>query len=204
MNLHNKKEINKKIKKSIEESIFLKRKISKFSNKIIDSVNLISDALMTDGKIFLCGNGGSAADAQHLAAEYLVRLKKNINRNPFPAISLAMDTSTLTACGNDLGFNNIFSRNLLALGKRNDVLIVLSTSGNSPNVLKALTMSKKMKLKSIALLGSKGGKMKGLADEEIIIPSYEVARIQESHIFLGHLIFELAEKKVIEKLNRKK
>ena len=204
MNLHNKKEINKKIKKSIEESIFLKRKISKFSNKIIDSVNLISDALMTDGKIFLCGNGGSAADAQHLAAEYLVRLKKNINRNPFPAISLAMDTSTLTACGNDLGFNNIFSRNLLALGKRNDVLIVLSTSGNSPNVLKALIMSKKMKLKSIALLGSKGGKMKGLADEEIIIPSYEVARIQESHIFLGHLIFELAEKKVIEKLNRKK
>jgi D-sedoheptulose 7-phosphate isomerase len=204
MNLHNKKEINKKIKKSIEESIFLKRKISKFSNKIIDSVNLISDALMTDGKIFLCGNGGSAADAQHLAAEYLVRLKKNINRNPFPAISLAMDTSTLTACGNDLGFNNIFSRNLLALGKRNDVLIVLSTSGNSSNVLKALIMSKKMKLKSIALLGSKGGKMKGLADEEIIIPSYEVARIQESHIFLGHLIFELAEKKVIEKLNRKK
>ena len=204
MNLHNKKEINKKIKKSIEESIFLKRKISKFSNKIIDSVNLISDALMTDGKIFLCGNGGSAADAQHLAAEYLVRLKKNINRNPFPAISLAMDTSTLTACGNDLGFNNIFSRNLLALGKRNDVLIVLSTSGNSPNVLKALIMSKKMKLKSIALLGSKGGKMKGLADEEIIVPSYEVARIQESHIFLGHLIFELAEKRVIEKLNRKK
>jgi len=204
MNLHNKKEINKKIKKSIEESIFLKRKISKFSNKIIDSVNLISDALMTDGKIFLCGNGGSAADAQHLAAEYLVRLKKNINRNPFPAISLAMDTSTLTACGNDLGFNNIFSRNLLALGKRNDVLIVLSTSGNSPNVLKALIMSKKMKLKSIALLGSKGGKMRGLADEEIIVPSYEVARIQESHIFLGHLIFELAEKKVIEKLNRKK
>jgi D-sedoheptulose 7-phosphate isomerase len=204
MNLHNKKEINKKIKKSIEESIFLKRKISKFSNKIIDSVNLISDALMTDGKIFLCGNGGSAADAQHLAAEYLVRLKKNINRNPFPAISLAMDTSTLTACGNDLGFNNIFSRNLLALGKRNDVLIVLSTSGNSPNVLKALIMSKKMKLKSIALLGSKGGKMRGLADEEIIVPSYEVARIQESHIFLGHLIFELAEKRVIEKLNRKK
>ena len=137
-------------------------------------------------------------------AEYLVRLKKNINRNPFPAISLAMDTSTLTACGNDLGFNNIFSRNLLALGKRNDVLIVLSTSGNSPNVLKALIMSKKMKLKSIALLGSKGGKMRGLADEEIIVPSYEVARIQESHIFLGHLIFELAEKKVIEKLNRKK
>jgi D-sedoheptulose 7-phosphate isomerase len=204
MNLHNKKEINKKIKKSIEESIFLKRKISKFSNKIIDSVNLISDALMTDGKIFLCGNGGSAADAQHLAAEYLVRLKKNINRNPFPAISLAMDTSTLTACGNDLGFNNIFSRNLLALGKRNDVLIVLSTSGNSSNVLKALIMSKKMKLKSIALLGSKGGKMKGLADEEIIVPSYEVARIQESHIFLCHLIFELAEKRVIEKLNRKK
>tara|TARA_B100000686_G_C16696723_1_gene920967 strand:- start:667 stop:1284 length:618 start_codon:yes stop_codon:yes gene_type:complete len=204
MDLRSKNEINKKIKKKIAESIFLKRKINKFSNEIINSVNLIADSLTRGGKIFLCGNGGSAADAQHLAAEYLVRLKKNINRNPFPAISLAMDTSTLTACGNDLGFINIFSRNLQALGRRNDVIIALSTSGNSPNVLKAMIVSKKMGLKSIALLGSKGGKMKGLADEEIIVPSHEVARIQETHIFLGHLIFELAEKKVIEKLNRKR
>ena len=188
----------KKIKKDIKESIVLKRKIEKFSKEIIDSVNLVANTLTKGGRIFLCGNGGSAADAQHLAAEYLIRLKKNNNRKPLPAISLAMDTSTLTACGNDLGFSNIFSRNLEALGKKNDLLIALSTSGNSLNVLKALKLSKKMELQSIALLGSKGGKMKGLANEEIIVPSHNVARIQEAHIFLGHLIFELAEKIIVK------
>ena len=188
----------KKIKKDIKESIVLKRKIEKFSKEIIGSVNLVANTLTKGGRIFLCGNGGSAADAQHLAAEYLIRLKKNNNRKSLPAISLAMDTSTLTACGNDLGFSNIFSRNLEALGKKSDLLIALSTSGNSLNVLKALKLSKKMELKSIALLGSKGGKMKGLANKEIIVPSHNVARIQESHIFLGHLIFELAEKIIVK------
>ena len=188
----------KKIKKDIKESIILKRKIEKFSKEIIGSVNLVANTLTKGGRLFLCGNGGSAADAQHLAAEYLIRLKKNNNRKPLPAISLAMDTSTLTACGNDLGFSNIFSRNLEALGKKNDLLIALSTSGNSLNVLKALKLSKKMELQSIALLGSKGGKMKGLANEEIIVPSHNVARIQEAHIFLGHLIFELAEKIIVK------
>ena len=198
MNVRRQKVIFLNLKKNIKESIFLKKKINKFAKKIEDSVGLVSKTLANTGKIFLCGNGGSAADAQHLAAEYLVRLKPNINRNPFPAISLAMDTSTLTACGNDLGFSNIFSRNLNALGQKDDLLIVLSTSGNSLNVIKALKMSKKMKIKSIALLGSKGGKMKGLADQEIIIPSRNVARIQECHIFLGHFIFEQAEKIIIE------
>ena len=187
------------IKKNIKESIYIKKKIERFSKEITDSVNLVTNTLKRDGRIFLCGNGGSAADAKHLAAEYLIRLKKNIKRRAFPAISLAMDTSTLTACGNDLGFSNIFSRNLEALGKKNDLLITLSTSGNSLNVLKALKLSQKMKLKSIALLGSKGGKMKGIANTEIIIPSSNVARIQESHIFLGHLIFELAEKNILKK-----
>ena len=188
----------KKIKKDIKESIVLKRKIEKFSKEIIGSVNLVANTLTKGGRLFLCGNGGSAADAQHLAAEYLIRLKKNNNRKSLPAISLAMDTSTLTACGNDLGFSNIFSRNLEALGKKSDLLIALSTSGNSLNVLKALKLSKKMELQSIALLGSKGGKMKGLANEEIIVPSHNVARIQEAHIFLGHLIFELAEKIIVK------
>jgi D-sedoheptulose 7-phosphate isomerase len=191
--------IRKEIKKNIQDSIFLKRKIFNFHKKIQKSINLVANTILNDGKILLCGNGGSAADAQHLAAEYLVRLRKNINRKALPAISLAMDTSTVTASGNDLGFINIFSRNLEALGKKNDLLIVLSTSGNSLNVLKTLELSKKMKIKSIALLGSKGGKMKGLADEEIIVPSNNVARIQESHIFLGHTIFELAEKAIVKK-----
>jgi D-sedoheptulose 7-phosphate isomerase len=187
-----------KIKKNIKDSINLKKKLVKFSDQIINSVALISETILNDGRIFLCGNGGSAADAQHLAAEFLIRLKKNVKRKAWPAISLAMDTSTLTACGNDIGFSNIFSRNLEALGKKDDLLVVLSTSGNSLNVLKALKLSKKMKLKSIALLGSKGGKMKNIADEEFIIPSNNVARIQESHIFLGHIMFELAEEKIVQ------
>ena len=187
-----------KIKKNIKDSINLKNKLVKFSDQIINSVALISETILNDGRIFLCGNGGSAADAQHLAAEFLIRLKKNVKRKAWPAISLAMDTSTLTACGNDIGFSNIFSRNLEALGKKDDLLVVLSTSGNSLNVLKALKLSKKMKLKSIALLGSKGGKMKNIADEEFIIPSNNVARIQESHIFLGHIMFELAEEKIVQ------
>ena len=104
--------IRKEIKKNIQDSIFLKRKIFNFHKKIQKSINLVVNTILNDGKILLCGNGGSAADAQHLAAEYLVRLRKNINRKALPAISLAMDTSTLTASGNDLGFKNIFSRNL--------------------------------------------------------------------------------------------
>lgn len=187
-----------KIKQNIKDSINLKKKLIRFSNQIINSVGMISETILNDGRIFLCGNGGSAADAQHLAAEFLIRLKKNVKRKAWPAISLAMDTSTLTACGNDIGFSNIFSRNLEALGKKDDLLVVLSTSGNSLNVLKALKLSKKMKLKSIALLGSKGGKMKNIADEEFIIPSNNVARIQESHIFLGHIMFELAEEKIVQ------
>ena len=127
----------KKIKKDIKESIVLKRKIEKFSKEIIDSVNLVANTLTRGGRIFLCGNGGSAADAQHLAAEYLIRLKKNNNRKSLPAISLTMDTSTLTARGNDLGFSNIFSRNLEALGKKSDLLIALSTSGNSLKCVKS-------------------------------------------------------------------
>ena len=153
MNTYIKKQLSNKIKKNINDSIFLKKKINKFSKKIIFTVNLVANTIINDGRIFLCGNGGSAADAQHLAAEFLVRMKKNNKRKPFPAISLAMDTSTLTACGNDLGFSNIFSRNLQALGKKNDLLIAFSTSGNSSNILKVLKMSKKMRLKSIALLG---------------------------------------------------
>ena len=142
---------------------------------------------------FFCVVIGSAADAQHLAAELVVRLRPNINRRGLPAIALSADTSYITACGNDYGFKNIFSRGLQALSKKNDLLIVISTSGKSENIIEALKYSKKNKIKSIGLLGKGGGRAKNLCDTKIIIPSNSTARIQEMHIFLGHFIFERVE-----------
>ena len=113
--------------------------------EIVESINLIYKTINLGGKIFLCGNGGSAADAQHLAAELVVRLRPNINRRGLPAIALSADTSYITACGNDYGFKNIFSRGLQALSKKNDLLIVISTSGKSENIIEALKYSKKIK-----------------------------------------------------------
>ena len=185
------------LKKSLTENINLKKKLIRFEKKINQIIEKITNTLRNKGKILICGNGGSAADAQHLAAEFLIRLKPNINRQPFPVISLALDTSTITACGNDIGFDNIFSRNLEALGKKEDLLFVISTSGNSKNILKVIKKAKIKKIDSIAFLGSGGGKAKNLCDFEIIVPSRNTARIQECHIFLGHYIFEQVEKKLI-------
>ena len=186
----------------IKNSIVLKRKLIKFENKISNIINLIFNTIKNGNKVFICGNGGSAADAQHLAAEFLIRLKPKINRRPYPVISLAQDTSTLTACGNDIGFDNIFSRNLEGISTFGDLLIVLSTSGNSKNILKVLNKAVKLKIKSVSFLGCKGGKAKGRADLEIVIPSNNTARIQESHIFLGHLIFERVEQMLLKYENK--
>lgn len=181
------------LKKAINQSVKLKKKLIKLEKIIFQSIELISHTLSKGNKILICGNGGSAADAQHLATEFLIRLRPNVNRRSYPVLSLAQDSTTITACGNDLGFNNIFSRNLEGLGKSGDVLITISTSGNSNNIYKVLKKSKRMKIKSIALLGNKGGKCKGLADLELIVSSKVTARIQECQIFLGHYIFENVE-----------
>jgi D-sedoheptulose 7-phosphate isomerase len=186
------------LKKAVSENIKIKILILKKKKIISKIIDEIYNTLNNNGKIFTCGNGGSAADAQHLAAEFIVRLKPNINRQPLPVISLAMDTSTLTACGNDLGFNKIFSRSLQALGSENDLLLSMSTSGNSKNIIEVLKMCKKMKIKSICLLGSGGGLAKKYCDISLIIPSKNVARIQEAHIFLGHYIFEQVENKILK------
>jgi D-sedoheptulose 7-phosphate isomerase len=185
---------------SILEKNSLNLKLLKLNNKIEKIIKIIYKKLSLGGKIFLCGNGGSAADAQHLAAEFLIRLRPNINRNPIPAISLAMDTSTLTACGNDYDFKYIFSRNLDALSnKRKDVLIAITTSGNSKNIIEALKVAKKNKIVSIGFFGKTGGKAKKYCDMPLNIASNKVARIQESHIFLGHYIFEEVEKLILKK-----
>ena len=191
--------INTSLKNTIDENInshFNLLKIEKEINKAIVSVYR---SLKLGGKILICGNGGSAADAQHLAAEFLVRLRPNINRKPLAAISLAQDTSTITACGNDYNFDKIFQRNFSALAKKNDILLAISTSGNSKNILNVLKYAKKHNFKSIAFLGNRGGKAKKYCTISLNVESKVTARIQECHIFLGHYIFEKVEDLILKK-----
>jgi len=183
---------------NIKDSYLIKKKISKDIKKIFFFVQKIFETISNNKKVFICGNGGSASDAQHLAAEFLVRLNPKINRRPYPIISLALDPSSMTACGNDYGFKYIFSRNLEAISSTGDLLIVLSTSGHSQNILEVLKKAKQKKLFSLAFLGSGGGKAKKLSNNSIIVPSKNVARIQETHIFLGHFILNLVEKKLLK------
>ena len=163
------------------------------------AIKIIHKKIKLGGKLMLCGNGGSAADAQHLSAEYLVRLRPNVNRKPIPAISLAQDTSTLTACGNDYDFSDVFRRPFQALAKKNDVLIAITTSGNSLNVIKVLKDARSKKITTIGFLGGSGGKCKKFCDINLIVPSKSTARIQECHIFLGHFIFEQVENLILKK-----
>ena len=169
--------------------------------EIEKAISIIHKKIKLGGKIMFCGNGGSAADAQHLSAEFLVRLRPNINRRPIPAISLAQDTSTLTACGNDYNFSDIFVRTFQALAKKNDVLIAITTSGNSSNVLKVLKQAQSEKITTIGFLGNSGGKCKNFCDIKLLVPSKSTARTQECHIFLGHFILEQVEKLLVKKNN---
>ena len=143
--------------------------------------------------MLICGNGGSAADAQHLAAELLIRLRPTVNRQSLPAISLVQDTSTITACANDYGYECIFERLLESLGKPGDVLLGISTSGNSENVNRALQSAKLQDIVPTGFLGSGGGGAKHLCQEAFIVPSQNTARIQESHIMAGHILMETIE-----------
>ena len=186
------------LKKSIFDNINLHKKILKSESKINIVINKIYSSLKSGGKVMICGNGGSAADAQHLAAEFLIRLKPTVNRQAYPVISLVQDTSTLTACGNDIGFNKIFSRPLSALGNKRDVLIAISTSGNSKNIIEVLKQANKQKIYSIAFLGNKGGNAKNFSKLNIIVESKNTARIQEAHIFIGHFVFEEVEKLMLK------
>jgi D-sedoheptulose 7-phosphate isomerase len=162
-------------------------------------INKITKSIRMGGKIMFCGNGGSAGDAQHLAAEYLVRLRSTINRRPIAAISLAQDTSTITACGNDYGYDQIFLRPFQALAKKNDILIAISTSGNSRNILKVLKEAKKKKIFSLGFLGDSGGSAKKICTKAITVDSKITARIQECHIFIGHFILEEVEDNLLSR-----
>jgi len=183
----------------LEENINVHKDISKMSQDIIDVIQNINKKLKRGGKLLFCGNGGSAADAQHLAAEFIVRLRPHVNRNPIPALTLAQDTSTLTACGNDYSFEDIFLRPFKALVKKNDVLLCITTSGNSKNILNVLKEAKKQKIYSICFLGNGGGKARKICSKPLVISSNNTARIQECHIFLGHFILQKVEDLIISK-----
>ncbi len=194
------KKQNIELENQLKDNINAHLSILKISDDIFDVIQKIHKKLHKGGKILFCGNGGSAADAQHLAAEFIVRLRPHVNRNPIPAITLAQDTSTLTACGNDYSFDDIFLRPFQALASKDDILFCISTSGNSKNILKVLKEAKKKKIYSVCFLGKNGGKAKKICDKPLIISSHDTARIQECHIFLGHFILEKIEDLMIKKV----
>ena len=182
--------IRDRIRRSIDVKQALLRDET-FGALVADAALQIVKALRAGGKVLFFGNGGSAADAQHLAAEFTGRYLKE--RKALPALALHANTSALTAIGNDYGFDLVFARQLEALGKEGDVAVGISTSGNSPNVLRALEVAKSKSIYTVALTGASGGKMKDVADCTIRIPSDETPRIQECHILTGHIICEIAE-----------
>ena len=182
---------------SLNESSETKLKIKEECfDDIISAVDILVDCYKNGNKLLLCGNGGSAADCQHIATEMMIRLSHHIERPALPAIALTTDTSNLTAGGNDIGFENVFARNIEGLGNNGDVLLTISTSGNSPNVIKAVEMAHQKGMKVIGFLGGDGGKLKSFVDLPIVIPSSNVQRIQEGHITIAHIICELAENKL--------
>lgn len=190
--------MKERIENLIRESIEVKEKLLKTQTPVIcQIVEEIIACIRNNGKILLFGNGGSAADCQHMAAELVVRFQGQ--RKSLPAIALSTDSSILTAIGNDYGFEYVFSRQLEALGNSHDLAIAISTSGNSKNVILAVQKAKEMGLKTISLSGCRGGKLSKLTDISLIVPSNNTARIQEAHILCLHAICEVVESQYLKK-----
>jgi D-sedoheptulose 7-phosphate isomerase len=180
--------ILKRFKESAEvKTRFLKENLS----QLLDAIKLIAHAFEGGNKLFFFGNGGSAADAQHLAAEFVNRYV--MDRPPLPAIALTTDTSILTSISNDFAFDEIFAKQLRALGKEGDVAIAISTSGNSSNVIKAVEVAKEMRMKTVALTGNDGGALAKKANISLNVSSTSTPRIQETHILIGHILCEMVE-----------
>ncbi len=183
------------IVRELTESAELKKVVAeKLADTIAEAARIIIDAFKAGGKVFLIGNGGSAADAQHIASELVGRFQ--MERKALPAIALTTDTSTLTSLANDYGYDAIFSRQLEALASAGDVLIAITTSGTSPNILKAIETARSKGVPVIALTGEKGKQSVGVADLVIAVPSANTQRIQEAHITIGHIICHLVEQEL--------
>ena len=181
-----------RVKKFLYKSANLKNTVADtLSTEIFEAAQQIKNRLDDGGKLLLMGNGGSAGDAQHIAAELIGRFKKE--RKAIPALALTVDTSSLTALGNDYGFETVFERQVEALADKNDAVIGISTSGNSENVVRAINKANSIGAFTIGLLGNDGGKLKDAVNLPIVIPSNDTARIQEVHITIGHIICEIIE-----------
>jgi D-sedoheptulose 7-phosphate isomerase len=188
--------ILKRFKESGEvKTRFLKENLP----KLLDMIKLTAHTFEAGNKLFLFGNGGSAADAQHLAAEFVNRY--GMDRPPLPAIALTTDTSILTSVSNDFSFSEIFAKQLKALGKEGDVAFGISTSGNSSNIIKAFEVAKEMRMKTAALTGNDGGAIAKMADISLIVPSTSTPRIQEVHILVGHILCEMVEHSLFFKVS---
>ena len=190
----NSKKVNRMIKKTLEQSIKIIADLRDLSDEINKTANLIITAINKNRKIIIIGNGGSAADAQHIAAEFLGRYK--LKRKSIPAIALTSNSSTTTAIANDYDFSDIFSRQCESLVSKGDVVIGISTSGNSENVVKGLKTSSKNGGLTIGLLGNKGGKIKNIVDVSLIVKDTSIPRIQEAHRVIYHIICEIVEKEL--------
>ncbi|MFN4276631.1 MAG: SIS domain-containing protein [Ferrovibrio sp.] len=177
-----------------QRSIALKQTTQEnYLGPLLAMADLCVASLVGGGKILMCGNGGSAADAQHLAAELLVRLRPDVNRDGIPAIALALDPSSMTACGNDYSYEVFYERMTRTLGRKGDVLLGITTSGKSPNVLGAMRVAREKGMPVIGFLGGDGGPALPLCDIAFVVPSKETGRIQEVHITAGHALMELIE-----------
>lgn len=189
--------MQRRIRQWFQDAIDLRQKILAGSDDLLrgteNAALLISDCFRKGKKLLICGNGGSAADSQHLAAEFIVRYKAKNERRALSAMALTTDTSLLTACANDFSFDDIFSRQVEGLGARGDVLIAISTSGNSENIIRAVKAAVEKGMEVIKLLGGTGGSLKESPGLSIVVPAAETSRIQEIHITIGHMICELVE-----------
>jgi phosphoheptose isomerase len=182
-----------KIEAHLFQSAEIKRQMAdSCAGSIVKAAELIAETFLSSGKLLLCGNGGSAADCQHMAAEFVSRFSKDLNRRALPAIALTTDTSFLTAFSNDCGFDGIFERQIEALGNAGDVLIGISTSGNSPNVIRGIEAAGKKNMRTIVLTGN-SGRLAAMADVVIAVPSSDTQYIQEAHLAVEHVVCELVE-----------
>ena len=193
-------ELSLKIKNAIQESLELKKLVlhQKLYKVLVEMGELVVKSILDGGKVLICGNGGSAADAQHLVAEFLIRLTSEVNREGIPAISLLQDSSTFTAAINDFEPKDLFKRNLQTLSKPEDILLAISTTGKSENIVQVLKEAKKIDIKTLGFLGSGGGESLKYCDLSFIVPSNKTARVQEVHITAGHALIEYVEGRLIQ------
>ena len=193
--------IKNKVVQTFKDSISVKQQIIDNGSYevLMEAGDIITESISGGGKLLLCGNGGSAADAQHLAAEFLVRLTSDVNRQSIPALALAQDTSTLTACINDYGPDDIFKRVFSSLSSAGDTLLAITTSGNSKNIIETLKLARERGIFSLGFLGNGGGEALSYCDLAFVVPSKITGRIQESHITAGHALLQYIEDSLLEK-----